>query len=44
MSFTRELLSEAKVVELFMHHYIKLVRDKLHMSEYLQCVDLFNLE
>ena len=42
MAFTRELLSEAKVVELFMHHYIKLVGDKLHISEDFKDVDFFN--
>ena len=39
-----ELLGEAKVAELFMRHYIKLVGDKLHVSEDLKDVDLFNLE
>ena len=39
-----ELLGEAKVAELFMQHYIKLIGDKLHISEELKDVDLFNLE
>ena len=39
-----ELLGEAKLAELFMQHYIKLVGDKLHISEDLKDVDLFNLE
>lgn len=39
-----ELLGEAKVAELFMQHYIKLIGDKLHISEDLKDVDLFNLE
>ena len=39
-----ELLGEAKVAELFMQHYIKLVGDKLQISEDLKDVDLFNIE
>ena len=39
-----ELLGEAKVAELFIQHYIKLVGDKLHISEDLKGIDLFNLE
>lgn len=39
-----ELLGESKVAELFMQHYIKLVGDKLHISEDLKGIDLFNIE
>lgn len=39
-----KLLGEAKVAELFVQHYIKLVGDKLHIPEDLKDVDLFNLE
>lgn len=38
-----ELLGETKVAELFMQHYIKMVGDKLHISEELENVDLFNV-
>lgn len=44
MTFIRELLGEAKVDEFFIQHYIKLVGDKLHISEDLKDVDLFNIE
>ena len=39
-----ELLGEAKIAELFMQHYIKLVGDKLHISEDLKNGDLFSIE
>ena len=39
-----ELLGEAKVAELFLQHYIKMVGDKLNIPEELKNVDLFNIE
>lgn len=39
-----DLLGEAKVAELFMQHYIKMIGDRLHISEDLKNVDLFNVE
>lgn len=34
-----DLLGEAKVAELFMQHYIKMVRDKFQISEDLKDLD-----
>lgn len=39
-----ELLGETKVAELFMQYYIKLVGDKLQISEDLKGADLFNIK
>lgn len=39
-----ELLGETKVAEVFMQRYIKLIGDKLQISEDLKGVDLFNIE
>lgn len=39
-----ELLGEAKAAELFVQHYIKMAGDKLHISEELKNVDLFNVK
>lgn len=39
-----KLLGEAKVAELFIQHYIKMIGNKLQISEDLKGVDLFNIE
>lgn len=44
ISDLENLLGEPKVAELFMQYYIKLVGNKLQISEDLKGLDLFNLE